>query len=74
MTQSEIHPLKCSGLGEIKYMPEIDRPVVKNGTLKPYSSVIQVCPACFKVDVYKNDGHDCLHYLNRTLNEDNLWN
>ncbi|MCK5333486.1 MAG: hypothetical protein KAJ24_03160 [Candidatus Aenigmarchaeota archaeon] len=27
--------------------------------LKPLNSIIQVCPDCGKVDVYKNDGHDC---------------
>lgn len=30
-------------------------------SLKPYDlSIIQVCPVCDKVDVYKDDGHDCL--------------
>lgn len=28
--------------------------------LKPLSGVIQICPRCGKVDVYKNDGHLCL--------------
>lgn len=27
--------------------------------LKPFNSVIQVCPKCRKIDVYKDDGHTC---------------
>ena len=27
--------------------------------LKPLNAVIQICPICNKVDVYKNDGHRC---------------
>ena len=27
--------------------------------LKEFNSVIQVCPKCGKVDVYKDDGHEC---------------
>ena len=27
--------------------------------LQPLNAVIQVCPICHKVDVYKDDGHDC---------------
>lgn len=27
--------------------------------LKPLNAVIQVCPICGKVDVYKDDGHEC---------------
>lgn len=27
--------------------------------LKPLNSVIQVCPVCGKIDVYKDDGHEC---------------
>ena len=27
--------------------------------LEPFNAVIQVCPKCGKVDVYKDDGHDC---------------
>lgn len=30
--------------------------------LLPFNSVIQNCPICGKVDVYKNDGHDCVAY------------
>lgn len=27
--------------------------------LKPLNSVIQICNTCGKVDVYKDDGHEC---------------
>lgn len=27
--------------------------------LKPFNSVIQMCPECGKIDVYLNDGHSC---------------
>ena len=27
--------------------------------LKDFNEVIQVCPECGKIDVYKNDGHEC---------------
>ena len=27
--------------------------------LKPYNSVIQICPDCGKVDVCKDDNHEC---------------
>lgn len=27
--------------------------------LLPFNAVIQVCPECGKLDVYKNDGHTC---------------
>jgi len=27
--------------------------------LKDLNAVIQVCPLCGKVDVYKDDGHSC---------------
>lgn len=27
--------------------------------LEELSEVIQMCPKCGKIDVYKNDGHDC---------------
>ena len=40
--------------------------------LKSYNPIIQVCPDCGKVDVYKDDNHEC----NRELREqemDNLW-
>ena len=30
--------------------------------LKPFSSVIQVCPRCEKIDVSLNDNHDCDPY------------
>lgn len=31
--------------------------------LEPFNVVVQVCPVCGKVDVYKDDGHDCFQYL-----------
>jgi hypothetical protein len=31
--------------------------------LLPFNAVIQNCPMCGKVDVYKNDWHDCGAYL-----------
>ena len=27
--------------------------------LKPLNAVIQVCPRCYKIDVYRGDGHVC---------------
>ena len=27
--------------------------------LEPLNAIIQVCPNCGKVDVYKDDGHTC---------------
>jgi hypothetical protein len=27
--------------------------------LKPFNQVIQQCPICMKIDVYKGDGHSC---------------
>lgn len=38
--------------------------------LKPYNPVIQVCPVCGKIDVYKGDGHSCDAYLARQVNQD----
>ena len=29
--------------------------------LKPFNSVIQICPVCGKVDAYKDDGHNCFN-------------
>jgi len=31
--------------------------------LLPLNSVIQICPVCGKVDVYKNDGHNCFDHI-----------
>jgi hypothetical protein len=28
--------------------------------LKPFNAVIQICPKCNKIDVYKNDNHECI--------------
>ena len=33
--------------------------------LKPLHNIIQVCPICGKVDVCKDDGHDCFLHINR---------
>jgi hypothetical protein len=36
--------------------------------LKPFDlNEIQICPICFKIDVYKDDGHDCSLELERRL-------
>lgn len=38
--------------------------------LLPLNAVIQICPKCGKVDVYKNDRHDCAtHILNQEAQE-----
>jgi len=37
--------------------------------LKPLNSVIQVCPVCGKVDVYKDDGHNCFAHIQRREND-----
>lgn len=39
--------------------------------LLPFNSVIQVCPECGKVDVYKDDGHSCAQYIVRQPIEEN---
>lgn len=31
----------------------------KKSELKPLNAVIQICPDCGMIDVYKNDGHEC---------------
>lgn len=33
--------------------------MTKKDELKPLNAVIQICPICGKIDVYKDDGHDC---------------
>ena len=30
--------------------------------LLPLNNIIQICPECGKVDVYKDDGHDCTQH------------
>ena len=40
-----------------------------NKILKPLNEVIQVCPNCGKIDVYRNDGHSCRDQFTRLLNE-----
>ncbi len=38
--------------------------------LTPLNNIIQVCPVCSKIDVYKNDGHCCASEIEkRNLNE-----
>jgi hypothetical protein len=43
--------------------------------LKPFGAVIQRCPECGKIDVYKDDGHDCEMYIanreQREMTEEN---
>lgn len=36
--------------------------------LKPFGSLIQVCPECGKIDVYLDDGHDCEAEYIRKIN------
>ena len=38
--------------------------------LKPFNGKIQVCPVCGKVDVYKDDGHNCFLHLQKERNND----
>lgn len=41
--------------------------------LLPWNSIIQVCPECGQVDVYKNDGHSCSAHLIREEEKDILY-
>ena len=41
-----------------------------NEELKPLNSVIQVCPICGKIDVYKDDEHDCFAEAQSQVNND----
>ena len=50
-----------------------DEKIVDDLGLKPFNSVIQVCPVCGKVDVYKDDGHDCGAHLRQLESEENQW-
>lgn len=47
----------------------------KESPLKPYNAIIQVCPYCSKIDVYKDDNHFCdREYQNhRRESEEHLW-
>lgn len=36
---------------------------MKKEELKPFNAVIQICPDCGKIDVYKDDGHKCSRKL-----------
>jgi len=36
----------------------------EDNELKPFNAVIQICPHCRKVDVYKDDGHNCIAHIN----------
>lgn len=36
--------------------------MTKNDLL-PIGSIIQICPVCDKVDVYKDDGHNCSTHI-----------
>lgn len=37
--------------------------------LNPFNELIQICPYCRKVDVYKDDGHDCQISQQQILDE-----
>jgi len=37
--------------------------------LKPFNAVIQICPRCGKLDVYRNDGHFCSSEFQRLKEE-----
>jgi hypothetical protein len=50
-------------------MTKKEKDLVKK-SLKPLNAVIQICPVCSKVDVYKGDGHDCDDYLLRRSSSD----
>lgn len=43
-----------------------------NRQLEPFNAVIQICPDCGRVDVYKDDGHTCdrEYEENRQLNQE----
>ena len=45
---------------------------MKKKKLEPLNSVIQVCPDCGKIDVYKDDGHTCDadYQQEREMNQD----
>ena len=36
--------------------------------LKPLNSLIQICPRCGKVDVYRGDNHDCFLSAQNSFN------
>jgi len=38
--------------------------------LLPFNAVIQICPECHKIDVYKDDGHSCEDEIIRKQNEE----
>lgn len=44
--------------------------MIQKDELKPLNSVIQVCPNCGKIDVYKDDGHECDRNLQEQRNRD----
>lgn len=41
--------------------------------LKPFNSVIQVCPICKKIDAYKGDNHNCNEEMIRQIESSYLW-
>ena len=41
--------------------------------LLPYNSVIQICPECHKVDVCKDDGHECYYNAEEQAWRDNQY-
>ena len=48
----------------------MDKDQILKDALKPFNSVIQTCPVCGKLDVYKDDGHSCQDEITRQLNSD----
>lgn len=43
-------------------------PKQANAQLKPLNAVIQICPNCGKIDVYKNDRHSCRDHITMLIN------
>lgn len=67
---------KCVGVPnqELSDKLEYDRLVKKKeALLSGLQPVIQVCPICYKIDVSKDDGYDCLTFkewqYNQSLNQ-----
>lgn len=38
--------------------------------LLPFNAIIQICPVCGKIDVYKDDGHICNVSLQAQLEQE----
>jgi len=50
--------MKVNNVDRILLNTKRKKTKTKNDLL-PLGPVIQICPDCGKVDVYKNDGHEC---------------